>query len=98
LKCDLSPPGLQIFGQANDANGSASSSAPRILRDLGQRLQRTYCSAARGAVEVLQAPEEGTPVQDGSASWLDPLVFQSASVSNPILLANWNGDVFFFFV
>lgn len=58
------PVRLQIFGQANDANGSASSSAPRILRDLGQRLQRTYCSAARGAVEVLQAPEEGTPVQE----------------------------------
>ena len=61
MKLDL--PGLQIFGQANDASSSAA--APRVLRDLGQRLQRTYCSAARGAVEVLQAPEEGTPVQDG---------------------------------
>lgn len=56
------PVRLQIFGQANDASSSAA--APRVLRDLGQRLQRTYCSAARGVVEVLQAPEEGTPVQE----------------------------------
>ena len=35
------------------------------LRDLGERLRRTYCSAARGAVEVVSAPREaGTPVQE----------------------------------
>ena len=35
-----------------------------MLQRLGQQLQRTYCTAARGAVEVVTAPDPmGTPVQ-----------------------------------
>lgn len=48
---------LQVF--ATDPGGAL---APQ-LRDFGERLRRTYCQAARGAVEVVTSHEEaGTPV------------------------------------
>eukprot|EP00929_Paragymnodinium_shiwhaense_P049077 TRINITY_DN24769_c1_g3_i1.p1 TRINITY_DN24769_c1_g3~~TRINITY_DN24769_c1_g3_i1.p1 ORF type:complete len:1067 (-),score=226.70 TRINITY_DN24769_c1_g3_i1:152-3352(-) len=48
---------LQVFG--HDPRGSL---APRMSQ-LGERLERTYCAAARGSVEVMRSPEAaGTPV------------------------------------
>eukprot|EP00439_Symbiodinium_sp_Y106_P075904 s784_g15.t1 len=50
------PMRLQVFAQ--DPSGRL---APQ-LRDLGERLRRTYCAAARGSVEVVSSPQEdGTP-------------------------------------
>mgnify|MGYP002803377023 FL=1 len=60
------PVRLQIYGQNNPETASPSvSAAPAMLQRLGQQLQRTYCTAARGAVEVVTAPDPmGTPVQE----------------------------------
>jgi len=50
---------LQVY--ATDPNGNF---APRF-RDVGERLRRIYCAAARGGVEVLSSPDQdGTPVSN----------------------------------
>lgn len=65
---------LQVFG--HDPSGHV---APQ-LRDLGERLRRTYCCAARGAVEVVSAPREaGTPVQE-----LTPQMWREIMGSKPL--------------